>query len=74
MTARDSANGMGTALRTLRKSAGLTLDEVSAKAGVSTNYLSRAENGLVDPSSNWVELVVTALGAHIATMAIVDAA
>lgn len=67
MEARKPPAGLGVALRTLRKSAEMTLEDVSVAAGVSTNYLSRAENGLVEPSSNWVELVVTAMGEQIAS-------
>jgi predicted transcriptional regulator len=66
MAARSNTNGLGIAIRALRKTAGLTLEDVSAIAGVSTNYLSRAENGLVEPSASWVEVVVTAMGDHMA--------
>jgi predicted transcriptional regulator len=68
MAARN-LTGLGVALKTLRKSAGMTLDDVSGLAGVSTNYLSRAENGLVEPSPGWVEIVVSAIGDRLAAAA-----
>lgn len=57
--------GRGAALRILRKSANMTLDDVASAAGVSTNYLSRAENGLVEPSAGWVDNLIVAIGDHI---------
>lgn len=69
MAARTSPSGLGTAIKALRKTADMTLEDVSMAAGVSTNYLSRAENGLVEPSASWVEVVVTAMGDHIAAAA-----
>ena len=59
-------NETGLALRALRTAAGLSLDQVSAAAGVSVSYLSRAENGLVKPKSQWVEIVAVAIGMSIA--------
>jgi len=56
---------MGAAIRTLRKSVGLTLEQVATEAGVSINYLSRAENGKVAPTPTWCHLVMTVLGGHV---------
>lgn len=54
------------ALRAIRKLAGLSLDDVSSAAGVSVSYLSRAENNIVTPRSQWIETVVVAIGLEIA--------
>lgn len=65
MAMRKSITGTGRAIRVLRKSAGMTLDDVAATAGISTNYLSRVENGRVAPSADWVSVVVAAIGSQI---------
>lgn len=56
----------GEALRAIRNAAGMTLQQVSDKAGVSPSYLSRVETGQVTPTANWVELVAVAMGEHMA--------
>lgn len=56
---------LGVALRTLRKAAALTLDDVSRVAGISGPYLSNVENGHVKPSADWVRTVMAAIGAEI---------
>lgn len=55
-------NGLGKALRTLRLGAGLTLEQVSAAAGVSISYLSRVENGDASPTALWFANVATEIG------------
>lgn len=60
---------LGTAIRTLRKTAHLTLADASKIAGVSPAYLSRVENGLVDPTPTWVSTVAEAIGKHLDTEA-----
>lgn len=58
-------NAVGTAIRTLRKSAGLTITEAAEIAEVSYHYLSRVENGHVLPTGRWVREVTAAIGRHI---------
>jgi len=62
MTQTTTPGGFGPALRALRTTAGLTLEEVSDRAGVSPSYLSRAENNQVTPTAGWVQLVAVAIG------------
>ena len=57
---------LGTALVALRTTAGMTLQEVADVAGISLSYLSRAENGLVTPTAQWVQVVTIAIGGRIA--------
>lgn len=61
------ANPVGTAIRTLRKTAGLTNLDASHLAGVSPAYLSRVENGLVSPTPSWISTFVESVGKHLAT-------
>lgn len=56
----------GAAIRALRVAAGMTLEDVSESAGVSLSYLSRAENDLVTPTANWIQIVAVAIGNHLA--------
>ena len=56
------SNPLGRVIRDTRTMYGLTLNDVSANAGVSTNYLSRVETGRVEPRSDWVRIVLTAMG------------
>jgi transcriptional regulator with XRE-family HTH domain len=58
-------NAVGVALKTLREAAGMTLSRVSADAGVSISYLSRAENGQVHPSAEWVRVITATIGAQL---------
>ncbi|MFC5676027.1 helix-turn-helix domain-containing protein [Aeromicrobium endophyticum] len=58
-------NAVGVALKTLREAAGMTLSRVSADAGVSISYLSRAENGQVQPSADWVRVITATIGANL---------
>lgn len=53
---------MGLALRTLRRTAGLTLDDVAKAAGSSAPYISNVENGNVKPSADWTRNVLAAIG------------
>lgn len=57
----------GAALRALRKTAGMTLQQVSDAAGVSVSYLSRAETNDVTPTAGWWQMVAVAIGEHICT-------
>lgn len=65
MTVRTDDQALGTALRALRKAAGLTLDDVSRSAGISAPYLSNVENGNVSPSADWVRVVAVAIGQRL---------
>lgn len=62
---QTTTTATGTALRTLRQAAGLTLQQVAAGAGVSISYLSRVENGLTAPRPQWVQVVTEYLGSRI---------
>lgn len=64
-TAPPQPSPIGTALRTLRKTADLTLDDVSRMGGISPAYLSKVENGLVSPTPTWVSTVTEAIGKHL---------
>jgi transcriptional regulator with XRE-family HTH domain len=66
MSVTTSKNGVGVALRSIRKLAGMTLDDVSRAAGVSAPYLSNVENGNVTPSPGWVHTVLEVIGKEIA--------
>lgn len=62
----DSNNAeIGTAMRTLRKAAGLTLDDVGRAAGISAPYLSNVENGNVKPTADWLRNVIAAIGSSL---------
>lgn len=66
-TSKNPKNsGTGAALRALRKSAGLTLDQTKTLAGADAGYISKVENGVVAPSPAWVANLVDAIGQHIA--------
>lgn len=58
-------DGLGVALRVLRKSARLTLDQTKTLAGADAGYISKVENGLVLPSPTWVANLVAAIGTAI---------
>lgn len=64
-TTPQQGSPLGTAIRTLRNSAHLTLSDASKIAGVSPAYLSRVENGLVTPSPTWVSTLAEAIGKHL---------
>jgi len=56
--------GFGEYLRGLRKSAGLSQRELAQRAGIDFTYLSKIENGRVDPPG---ESTMRALAAAVAT-------
>jgi predicted transcriptional regulator len=58
----SNSAAVGAAMRTLRKTAGLTLDDVSQAAGISAPYLSNVENGNVRPSADWIRNVIASIG------------
>lgn len=55
----------GQALKTLRKLAGLTLDEVSQRTGTAPAYLSKVENGRLLPANSYVAKITAALSREI---------
>ena len=65
MTTTTAGTTVGTALRTLRKASGLTIQQVATIAGVSAAHLNNAENGRVMPKPLWIAGVAEALGTHI---------
>lgn len=66
MAVTTEVEGVGTALRTLRKVAGMTLSDVGEAAGISAPYLSNVENGNVKPSADWVRMVMSVIGVRLA--------
>jgi transcriptional regulator with XRE-family HTH domain len=58
------ATGFGEHLRALRKGAGLSQRELAARAGIDFTYLSKIENGRVDPpGETTLRALARALGA-----------
>jgi transcriptional regulator with XRE-family HTH domain len=56
---------IGAALRILRTQAGLTQDEVSARADIDAAYLSRVEGGWRDIRWSTLKRIVSAIGADL---------
>lgn len=63
-------DALGAVLRERRLDAGLRLSDVSARAGVSTQYLSEIERGRKEPSSEVLAAVTTALDLSLADLAL----
>lgn len=59
---------LGNALRHLRLENGLTIAEVSKRAGVSRGMLSKIENGLTSPSLEKLEQLANALGVTLSRL------
>ncbi|MBM3714910.1 MAG: helix-turn-helix transcriptional regulator [Actinobacteria bacterium] len=55
----------GEALRTLRRIAGLNLDQAAAVADTAAAYLSKVENGKLVPTVGYVANVTAALARHL---------
>lgn len=55
----------GEALKALRNSAGLTLEQVAQEAGVSATHLSRVETGARNASPAWIGAVAEAIAHHL---------
>ena len=60
------ATGLGERLRTIRKSAGLSLRDVAHRLGISVSALSQIERGVLQPSVNRLLAIVDALGVPLA--------
>lgn len=61
--------GLGHVLRTARLDQGLRLADVSARAGVSSQYLSEVERGRKEPSSEMLFAIGAALGLRLVDLA-----
>lgn len=59
--APTAAAGFGRLVRTERRKAGLTQDDLAARAGIGQSTLSSYESGVVEPSLRNAALVATAL-------------
>lgn len=59
---------IGSALRTLRESLGLTARQLAASAGVSAAMISRIENGLVSPSISTLNALSGALDVPLVSL------
>lgn len=57
----------GEAIRTLRRLAGLTLEQASQLADTAPAYLSKVETGKLIPTRGYVANVVLALSLHLQT-------
>ena len=51
----------GAGIRTLRKLANMTIDEVAEKTGSSASYLSRVERGQLNPSKAFLSKAATVI-------------
>jgi transcriptional regulator with XRE-family HTH domain len=56
---------IGRLLRVRRVALGLTLAQVAARAGISTQYLSEVERGLKDASSEMIAAIAGAVGLEL---------
>lgn len=57
----DEAKRLGTRIKEVRRSRGLTQEKLSEKAGISTRYLSRLEVGKQNPSIDTLVKIAKAL-------------
>ncbi len=60
---------LGRALRTLRDQAGLTQEELGARAGIGTSYLSQLENGHRGVGWHSVTRLLNGIGADLHQLA-----
>ena len=56
-------------MRTLRKLAGMSLEEVAARAETSVAYLSKVERGLFVPTKSYVAKVTSAIAEQMSAAA-----
>ena len=59
---------LGTAVRAKRRELGLTLDQVSARSGISKSMLSQVERGLVNPTFSVVWNLTQSLGLDLSAL------
>lgn len=68
MTGRASSEGVGPRLAAARRQRGLVQVAVARGAGIAPSYLSRIENGKVQPTFRTVMIVARVLGASLAEL------
>lgn len=56
---------MGQIIREARKEEKITQSELARRIGANKSYISRIENGLIDPTISTVYSIITALGLRI---------
>lgn len=64
-TQQKAVKNMKNNIARLRKEAGMTQDELAAKAGISRPYLSTVETGGASPTITVAGKIATALGATV---------
>lgn len=69
MAVTSRSHHRGTAIRLARKGAGMTLDAVARRAGISIPYLSNVENEKFTPSAEWAANVLDVIGEYAAEKA-----
>lgn len=66
MDTAPSLSHIGQRLQGLRRSHGLTLEQLAGDSGLSTGYLSQIENGIAVPSLTALQLIAAELGVDVA--------
>lgn len=56
---------MGQVIRDARREEKITQSELGKRIGANKSYISRVENGLIDPSISTIYSIITALGLRI---------
>lgn len=56
---------MGQVIREARKEEKITQSELGRRIGANKSYISRIENGLIDPTISTIYSIITALGLRI---------
>lgn len=56
---------MGQVIRKARKEERITQSELGRRIGANKSYISRIENGLIDPTISTIYSIITALGLRI---------
>lgn len=70
MSPRESADKrLGAAVRELRRSAGITQEDLAYHAGISTGTLARIEGSTANPSWTTVTRIAAALGVSLVALA-----
>jgi len=65
-------NNLGSHLKGIRKSKGMTLVQLSEATGLSVSYLSKAERGQTDITINNANLICNSLGVNLVNMMMAD--
>jgi transcriptional regulator with XRE-family HTH domain len=69
MNQRNTMEDLGVALRTLRENRKLRQQDVAKRAGITRPMLSGYERGRIQPTMSTLERILTAMDAHIGTLA-----